>query len=84
MDHSTHGGMSMDMGSSGIFRPRNLALAHSFWYIVVGVLLFGFFLKGLRVLDSWSRSVAACYSIIGLDEYSAAGTGNGANLSKYS
>ena len=47
----------MDMGSSGLFRVGNLALARLYWYIIAGVLGLGLLLKGLGTLDVRRRLV---------------------------
>ena len=51
------GGMSMDMGSDGMFRPVNQKIAYSYWYIVAALFAFALLLKGLETIESWSRLV---------------------------
>ena len=52
MDMGMSGGM--DMGSSGMFAPTNMAIARSYWYIVAA---FVAFLGLIRWTDHLSKAI---------------------------
>ena len=50
-------GSGMDMGSNGLFRGSNMALARLYWYIIAGVVGCGCLLKGGRTIEEFARLV---------------------------
>lgn len=54
-DMSGMGGMSMDMGSDGMFRPVNQMIARTYWYLVAAFFACALLLKGVEAVESWSR-----------------------------
>ena len=56
-DMSSMEGMGMDMGSDGMFRPVNQAIARTYWYLIAAFFAFALLLKGLAAFESWSRLV---------------------------
>ncbi len=61
MDMSDMSGMSgmdgsgMDMASDPMFRPYNQMLARGYWYIITGVVVFLFLLRGVEYYQTWAR-----------------------------
>ena len=54
-DMSSMGGMSMDMGSDGMFRLVNQTIARTYWYLVAAFFACALLLKGVEAVESWSR-----------------------------